>query len=77
VTGLKALAHKFMRLNDSRGLSAFLRNFFLLAIANPVGAISESVLSDFNGLRRQFRAVSFFLFFSWPPKAAGKKTQSR
>jgi hypothetical protein len=37
-----------------------LRNVSLPAAADPAGAISESVLSDFNGLRRHFRVVPFF-----------------
>jgi hypothetical protein len=54
-----ASAHKFTRLNDFSGLSALLRNFFLPAIANPADAISESVLSDFNGLRRLVKHYTF------------------
>jgi hypothetical protein len=63
-----APARKFARLNNSSGSSALLRNFFVAAAAKLVGAISESVLSDFNGLRRDFRVVSFCFLPSWSPK---------
>jgi hypothetical protein len=52
-------AHQFTRLNNSSGLSALLRNFSYPRSPNPARAISESVLSDFNGLRHHFRIVPF------------------
>jgi hypothetical protein len=58
--GLGRSAHKFTRLNYFSGLSALLRNFSLPAAADPASANSESVLSDFNGLRRQFRVRFLF-----------------